>query len=424
MALSIPKLPPDIRATIQIDADDVSGMLQRLTRFLSSFTPHFYRKEQRTLSRRYVEGLLSDLHRKSAEPIATLHELPRRPLQRFVGAGKWSDARVREVLHRQVNALIGEEDGILILDGSAFPKKGEHSVGVARQWCGRLGKVENCQVGVFVAYSGGGSTMLLDADLYLPQEWTRRRALLREAHVPEEVKFRNKLKIAEAQLALVAPRVRHGWVVGDDEFGRPAWFRRRLDKRGERYVLEVPLNTSIRDLEARPPRTPAGKPGPAFKVVPFPTIDKWLQKHGFKSCKRVTVRNGEQGPKEVDVLIRRVRTMNRFKHGRCELMIITRDVDQPTEIKAFLSNADSRTPSEILTRVAGARHQIEEAFEVCKDDLGMDHYEVRSWVGWHHHMTMTLLTLWFVIREQRRLGEKNNGPDSQLNSPASAEPAA
>ena len=287
-----------------------------------------------------------------------------------------------------------------------------------------MGKIDNCQVGVFLGYSGRGSFALLDADLYLPHEWTRSRARLRKAHVPDEVTFRSKIDIADAQLRRVGPRVRHAWIVGDDEFGRPAWFRRALRRRGERYVLEVPLNTSIRDLEADPPRTPRGKPGRPFTRSPITTIHEWIQQQAASRWKRVMVRDGEKGPKEVDVLVRRVRAMNGQKLGQRERVIVTRDVDLPTEVRSFLSNADALTAPEILARVACTRHQIEDAFEVCKDDLGMDHYEVRSWVGWQHHMTLTLMTLWFVVREQRRLGEKNLRDHDAVNGSTTSEPAA
>lgn len=414
MALSLPRLPVDFIGTTQFDAHDAARTFDRLIEFVGSFASLFYRKEQRVLSKLYVQGQLSELQRKSIEPIATFHHRPRRGLQRFIGAGKWEDAGVRSELHRQVDAEIGDpEDGVLCLDGSGFPKKGDHSVGVTRQWCGRLGKVDNCQVGVFIGYSGRGSFTLLDADVFLPHEWTRSRARLTDAHVPPEIGFRSKIQIADAQLRLVGPRIRHRWVVGDDEFGRPAWFRRALNRRGERYVLEVPSNTNIRDLE----------PASATSRRVFAATE-WMQAQPSSAWNRVTVRHGTKGPKLVDVLVRRVHARHNQKFKMPELLIITRDVDDPSELRYFLSNADPLTSSEILARVASTRHQIEEGFELLKDDLGMDHYEVRSWVGWHHHMTLSLMTQWFVVLEHRRLGEKNHGLDDANHCSPASEPAA
>lgn len=406
MAVAIPTLPEDVLRAARVLPGSVADTLGRLRTFAKSFAPSFHRQEQSAHAQEYLEGLLSDLHRKSVEPIATAHDQPRRPLQRFVGAGKWSDSCVREEFHRRVRDQIGDPHGVLILDGSGFPKKGSHSVGVARQWCGRLGKEDNCQVGVYVGYCGRGSSVLLDADLYLPHEWTRSRDRLDAAHVPDEIGFRTKIEIANQLLNVVAPRLPHEWIVGDDEFGRPVWFRRALRRRGETYLLEVPGNTVVRDLEAIPPRHPPGRRGPA-RQVPFTSVESWRKIQPAAAWTRVHVRDGEKGPIDVEVITCRVRAKQNRKTGQRELLMVTRTLDPQPEIRSYLSNTDANTPRDLLARVAASRHRVEECFELGKDDLGMDHYEVRSWVGWHHHMTMSLLAQWFLTLEQRRLGEKN-----------------
>lgn len=406
MGLSIPSIPQELLRTTRVSASDVEGLLGRLTDFARSFAPFFYRKEQAKLSKMYLEGLASDLHRKSVEPIAIAHHHPRQGLQRFAGQGKWEDALVREELHRQVGRDLGDPDGVLVLDGSGFPKKGRHSVGVARQWCNRLGKEENCQVGVFLAYHGRGSTLFLDEDLYLPHEWTRSRARLDSCHVPRKVGFRTKTEIALELHRQVAPRIPHGWTVGDDEFGRAARLRRDLRRRGERYVLEVPSITVVRDLEAPvPARKPGQKTGP--RKPPLMQVRAWAEARPASAWIRVFVRDGEKGPQELEVTVTAVRARADRKIGQRELLIVTRTLDPEPEIKYYLSNADRRTPPEVLAQVGTHQHRIEEAFQVAKDDLGMDHYEVRSWIGWHHHMTMSFLGHWFLVREHRRLGEKN-----------------
>jgi SRSO17 transposase len=424
MGLRVPAIPPELFDTIHVDPEQVRQLRDRLETFARSFAPFFYRKEQARLSRMYLEGLASDLHRKSAEPIAIAHHQPRQGLQRFAGQGKWEDAKVRGELHRQVARDLGDPDGILVIDGSGFPKKGKHSVGVARQWCNRLGKTDNCQVGVFIAYHGQGSSVLVDGDLYLPHEWTRSRARLDACHVPQEVRFRSKIQIARELHELIAPRIPHGWTVGDDEFGRPTDFRRSLRRRGERYVLEVPSNTSIRDLQAPRPERRPGQRGPAPQA-PFVGVNDWAQAIPTSAWTRVFVRDGEKGPQVLDVTTTRVRTRtDRKKEGPREILLVTRSLDSTPELKYFLSNADAQTPRQTLTQVAVHQHRIEESFELAKDDLGMDHYEVRSWIGWQHHMTMSFLGHWFVTREHRRLGEKISRAHGGLDGQARAEGVA
>ena len=413
MGLSIPSIPQQLLETTQVCPSDVEALLRRLTDFATSFAPFFYRKEQAQLSKLSLEGLTSDLHRKSVEPIALAHHRPRQGLQRFAGQGKWEDPRVREELHRQVGRDLGDPEGILVLDGSSFPKKGKHSVAVARQWCNHRGKEDNCQVGMFIAYHGRGSSLLVDGELYLPHEWTRSRRRLSSCHVPREVRFRTKTEIALELHQRVAPRIPHGWTVGDDEFGRPTEFRRSLHRRGERYVLEVPANTIIRDLEApRPPRT--GRRGPQPKA-PYLRLDAWAKALPPKAWTRLRIREAEKGPLDLEVATTRVRPHFRHKVGTDELAVVTRSLGQEPEYKYHLSNADPRTSRGVLAQVATHQHRIEECFQVAKDDLGMDHYEVRSWIGWHHHMSMCFLGHWFLVREHRRLGEKNSGTHSSAN---------
>lgn len=424
MALTIPRLPGEIAETIRIDPSDVETMRRRLCDFSRSFAGFFYRKEQGDLSRIYLEGLSSDLHRKSVEPIAIAHYRPRQGLQRFAGQGKWDDTRVRAEIHRQVARDLGDPDGVLILDGSGFPKKGKHSVGVARQWCNRLGKIDNCQVGVFLAYHGQGSSVLVEGDLFLPHEWTRHRSRMDACHVPSKIGFRSKIRIAQEIHELVAPRIPHGWTVGDDEFGRPTHFRRSLRRRGERYVLEIPSNILIRDLDAPALARAPGRRGPMPKT-PFTSVAEWAKSLSDSAWTGVFVRDGEKGPQMVNATTTRVRTRSdRGKSGPREILLVTRSPGNTPEWKFFLSNAPIPTPRQTLVQVAFHQHRIEESFELAKDDLGMDHYEVRSWIGWHHHMTMVFLAHWFLTLEHRRLGEKIPSPLDRLDGQSPAKGVA
>ena len=172
-------------ADAEVSAAAVRGCQQRLERFLQRYLPRFYRDEQRELAQVVLQGKLSKLERKTAEPIAYLADRPRKPVQHFVGAGRWDDDAVLAELRRHVAEGSADPDAVLVVDPSGFPKKGTASCGVDRQWCGRLGKVENCQVGVFLAYVSAGDTALVDRQLYLPRAWAAGPKRRRRTHVPK-----------------------------------------------------------------------------------------------------------------------------------------------------------------------------------------------------------------------------------------------
>src|SRR5512135_3358878 len=214
----------------------VRSCADRLTGFLERYLPKFYRAEQRRNATLVIRGLLSGLERKTCEPIASAAGVPRKPIQSFVGAGLWDDEAVMAELRLHVRETLAEPDGVVVLDPSGFPKKGTESCGVARQWCGRLGKVENCQVGVFLAYAAKAGYAPLDRRLYLPEGWAADEARREKCHVPPGVEFQEKWRIALDLLDRSLPGLPHGWITGDDEFGRAAGFRAALRLRRERYV--------------------------------------------------------------------------------------------------------------------------------------------------------------------------------------------
>ena len=199
----------------------------------------------------------------------------------------------------------------------------------------------------------------------------------------------------------------HGWIVGDDEFGRAAEFRAALRQRPERYVLDVPCNTTVRDLERRrPPRQKAGVG--RKREVPFHRADVWAASQPESRWERITVRGGEKGPLVVDAMTVRVRAKHDGRIGPEERLVVIRPVGE-SRIDYALSNADPEVPLAELVRVQRQRHRIEEVFEAGNGEAGLDHYEVRSWVGWHHHMTLSLVALWFLCLERRRVGGENPG---------------
>jgi SRSO17 transposase len=401
---------PQARALLDdalLTPEAVQGCADRLTRFLQRYLPKFYRAEHRTNAARIIRGLVSGLERKTCEPIAIAAGLPRKPLQFFVGAGKWDDEAVMAELRAHVRQELAEPDGIVIIDPSGFPKKGAESCGVARQWCGRLGKVDNCQVGVFLAYAGSKGYAPLDRRLYLPEDWAADPARRAKCHVPAAIRFQETWRIALDLLDRSLSGLPHGWIVGDDELGRASAFRARLRRRGRRYILDVPCNTTVRDLEQRPPRqrkTGRGRP----RKVPFQRVDAWAESQPTSRWVRLSVRDAEKGPLEVEAMTARVQTKQDGRVGPEERLIVLRTVGEP-KIDYAVTEAGPAVPLAELVRVQRQRHRIEEVFEVGKGEVGLDHYEVRSWIGWHHHMTLALVALWFLCLERRRVGGKNPG---------------
>src|SRR5947209_5459343 len=287
-------------ADAEVSADAVRGCRDRLQRFLQRYLPLFYRHEQRELAEVVLQGRLSNLQRKTSEPIAYLADRARKPVQHFVGAGCWDDEAVMAELRREVAEVLADPEAVLVLDPSGFPKKGTASCGVNRQWCGRLGKVDNCQLGVFVAYVSVRGWALVDRRLYLPEDWAADAERRAQTHVPVDIVFQETWRIGLELLDRVGPR---------------------------------------------------------------------------------------------------------------ERLVVLRTVDGPPQTWYTLSNALAAIPVAQVACAHGRRHGVEEALQAGKGEVGLGHYEVRSWVGWHHHMTLSLLALWFLQTERLRLGGKNAGGD-------------
>jgi SRSO17 transposase len=416
---------PDAQALLAdatVTPEQVRACQGRITAFLQRYLPRFYRIEQRTLATLVIRGLLSGLQRKTCEPIAVEAAVHRKPVQNFVGSGGWDDEAVMAELRGHVREVLADPQAILILDPSGFPKSGSESCGVARQWCGRLGKQDNCQLGVFLAYAAPGGYAPLDRRLYLPEDWASDPVRRRKGHVPEAVTFKESWRIAVELLERCRKDLPHAWVSGDDEMGRPAQFRGWLRRHGERYVLDVPCNTNIRDLECRrPPRRRAGRG--RKREVPFGRADAWAARQPDSRWTRLTVSDGERGPLRVDAMAVRVRTKEDRRLGPEERLVVTRTVEAKPRTHYSLSNADQEVPLSELVRVRFTRHRIEEVFGAAKGEVGLGQYEVRSWVGWHHHMTLSLMALWFLILERLRVGGENPGGDGvsgagDLHAPA------
>lgn len=404
---------PDAQALLadaEVTADTVNSCSVHLNRFLNRYLPLFYRQEQRGHAATYVRGLLSGLDRKSIEPIANQAGIHRKDLQYFVGCGAWDDEKAMAEMRQHVREELAEDAAVIVLDPSGFPKKGTHSCGVERQWCGRLGKKDNCQIGVFLAYVSAKGHAPLGRRLYLPKGWVDDPDRRKRSHVPEDLTYRKTWEIAFDLLRGGASDLPHRWIVGDDEFGRASEFRAALRGDNRHYVLDVPCNTNIRDLDGSCSPRKDGHRGPGRKPR-FVRVDSWARALPEGRWTRLTIRAGSKGPLEVEAVAARVRAKQSRRIGAEERVLVIRTVGPQPEWTYALSNASPEEPLAELVRARSCRHRIEEMFEQAKGEVGLGHYEVRSWVGWHHHVTLSLLALWFLILERRRLGGENPGSD-------------
>jgi SRSO17 transposase len=387
------------------------GVLPRLQTFLQPFVVALQTPQQQANAHHYVQGLLSELGSKDVESIAYLHDRERQGLQKFIGQADWDHQPLLTELARQVGAELGQDDGVLVFDPSAFPKQGKESVGVQRQWCGRLGKIDNCQVGIYLGYVSRSEHALVDVRLYLPKEWARRKRRRQKAGVPAEVRFRTRHELALEMLDERGPLLPHAWISGDDELGRCSWFRQQLRLRNERYLLAVPCNTLVRDLTATaPPWEGHGR----RRRVPFVSVQHWCAALPASAWETVEVRDGEKGPLVVQVALTLVqaRTEGRVSEMADWLVVFReRQGDGSWKHDYLLSNAPLTTEVAEFARVFKAQHRIEECLKRAKGEAGLGDYQVRTWSGWHHHQTLALLATWFLTQETRRGKNPDAGVD-------------
>jgi len=387
------------------------GVLPRLQTFLQPFLDALQTPQQQTNAHHYVQGLLSELGSKDVESIAYLHDRQRQGLQKFIGQADWEHQPLLTELARQVGSELGQDDGVLVFDPSAFPKQGTESVGVQRQWCGRLGKIDNCQVGIYLGYVSRSEHALVDVRLYLPKQWARRKRRRQKAGVPAEVRFRTRHELALQMLDERGPLLPHAWISGDDELGRCSWFRQQLRLRHERYLLAVPCNTLVRDLTAT---APTWEGHGRRRRVPFVSAQDWCAALPESAWQTVEVRDGEKGPLVVQVALTVVqaRTQGRVSEMADWLVVFReRQGDGSYKHDYLLSNAPLTTEVSEFARVFKAQHRIEECLKRAKGEAGLGDYQVRTWSGWHHHQTLSLLATWFLTQETRRGKNPDAGVD-------------
>ena len=383
-----------------------NGMLKRLKQFIEPFVAKLKRPEPKEHTKMYIAGLLSDLERKNVESIAYRHDQDRQNLQRFIGWASWDHQPLLEELARQVGSELGEDDGVIVFDPSGYKKCGNDSVGVQRQWLGRLGKVDNGQVGIYMGYASRKDHALADTRLYLPKDWAKDKKRRKKCGIPKEIHYQTRHELALDMLKTNGKYLPHKWIAGDDEMGRSSRFRRDLRVLDEQYLLDVPSNTNIRDLETQ---CPAYSGRGRLPKQPFQRADAWRDSLDKDAWTRINVRNGEKGPLVLEIVKRRVvtRIERSCRDVTDELLVVTRSLDENGKMKYdyHLSNAHPETPLDELARVVKAEHRIEDCIKRSKSEAGLSDYEVRTWTGWYHHQTLSLIATWFLVRETRR-GEK------------------
>ncbi|BBL78646.1 transposase [Rubrobacter xylanophilus] len=377
--------------------------------------PRFARSELRERARSYLLGLLSGAERKNSWQLAEVAgDATPYGFQHLLGRANWDADLVRDDLREYVLEHLGDDEGVLIVDETGFIKKGEMSVGVKRQYTGTAGKTENCQVGVFLCYASRRGQAFIDRELYLPQEWAEDKQRRKRAGVPEEVGMRTKPELAKEMLErALGAGVEAGWVVADSVYGDSRRLGMFLEEREQPYVLALSskahvwagfyqhrLSTVLESLQQ-------GEPG--------------LEEAGG-GWKRLSAGDGSKGPRLYDWL--RLPLNPPMQEGFERWLLVRRSIEAPEELTAYTVFAPEGTTLEELAKVASIRWRVEIGFEEAKGEVGLSHYEVRSWHGWYRHITLALFAHAFlaVIRakgidiesSQEKGAPKPEGTDSLL----------
>jgi len=415
-----------------MSAGILTTITPELDSFASRYRPLFGRPELQAHSGRYLSGLLGPSKRKSIEPMALDQDQSIRGLQRFASRGSWMDQAVLAEHHRHVSETLGEESGILVLDSRGFPKQGRYSVGVARQYCGHVGKIENCQVGVFLGYAASRGHVLLNHRLYLPQEWENDINRRNRCYVPGFVHHKPS---GELSLEMIQEVRSNGlpfeWVTGDEEFGKSTPLADHLAAMGRAYIFEVPISmwvwTEPPRLKRASQRSTGGSPHNQ-PVLLNGTSGHQSVKAAAEKMKgrweRIQIRQGSKGPIEIEAKRQVVWLTRHERPHRPAWLVVTRTLGPKPVTKYFLAEGHWHVSLLQWLKVAYSRWTIEDCFEQTGQQCGMGQYEVRSWTGWNHHMTMVLLAQHFLAAGRIRRKKKDAWDDGGANRLLSADPAA
>ena len=390
-------------------SSDVARCVEDLEAYHAVFVPAFQRPEQAEWAGIYLKGLLGDVPRKTAERMALDQGKNPRTMQHFVGQSPWEMASVLPFHQRLIVETLGEDDAVALIDESGNIKQGEESVGVARQYCGAVGKVANCQNGVYLGYASRKGYALVEGRLYMPEEWFDDAHADRRQHcgMPDDLTFKTKPAIG---LELLEAALQRGdlpcrWVAADELYGDTPSFREGIARLDKWYFTEVACSTRM--WPSRPavvlPRQSRHRRHPTCRHVHTPNyrmsrVDDVVSHLPKEVWWRAKIKEGSKGPMICDFAFLRITEARQGQPGPQQWLIIRRNLDDPTQIKFYLSNAPEDIALAELVRVSGMRWPIETLFEESKGEVGFDHYETRSWLGWHHHMGLACLAHHFLVR--------------------------
>jgi SRSO17 transposase len=369
--------------------DEAVDWARGLDRLVEQIAPRFRRVEPRRRVRAYLQGLLAPVERKNGWQLAE-NAGDRTPdgVQDFLARMRWDADQVRDDLCAYVVAHLGDADGVLVLDETGFVKKGTKSVGVQRQYSGTAGRIENCQIGVFLGYASRHGHALIDRALYLPEVWANDLARRRAAGVPEDTVFATKPQLGRQMLARAfAAGVPCRWVAGDSVYGADYALRRSIERNGRGYVLAVTRTQRLG----------------------FKTVADWREDVPAGAWQRLSAGEGAKGPRLYDWVHLPCGWLA-APEGWQKGLLIRRKLAQPEAFSFYLTLAPEAAGLSDLVRVAGTRWTIEASFEAAKGEVGLDQYEVRSWTGWHRHITLAMLAhAYLAVLRCAAGGEKRRG---------------
>jgi SRSO17 transposase len=386
---------------------EVARWATKLTEMAKRLGPHFARAESRQRALAYVQGLLSPIERKNGWQLAE-QAGERHPdnFQHLLNRSLWSADALRDDLRRYVSEALGDPQAVLIVDETGFLKKGTKSAGVARQYSGTAGKIDNCQIGVFLAYASPKGRTWLDRELYLPQEWLADPERWQGAGIPATVTFQTKPQLAQAMLErALAAGVPAKWVTGDAVYGHDRKLRLWLESWPQAYVMAVPANEPVwrgfQQLRVQ-------------GLIARLTADAW---------QRLSAGDGSKGPRLYDWAV--IPLNPPLTPGWCRWLLARRSLEAPTELAYYVVYAPEHTPLAEMVRVAGSRWSIEECLEATKGEVGLDQYEVRLWSAWYRHITLALLAHAFltVVRAQAELEAHEKGGPRRRPAPLHRRPS-
>ena len=396
---------------------DIHCFMNEMTAYIDMFRPAFQRPEQLEWSQNYLQGLLGNAMRKNIEQMALELGENVRSMQYFMGQSPWEAEPVITTHQRLVGETLGEADGVMLIDESSVVKQGDDSVGVAAQYCGSVGKIANGQVGVYLGYASRKGYSLIEGQLFIPDEWfdEAHAEKRQECGVPDDLVYQTKPEIGLKLLQKAAKRgdLPFQWVAADELYGDSPVFRDGVAGMDKWYFTEIKCNTPVWSVqpEVHVPEWKGRGRHPTRLRLRHPSdhptqvnqLATGIPKGGWT---RATIKEGSKGPIVCDFAFLRLTESRGNLPGPEVWLIIRRNLDDPSVIKYYFSNAPATTPVIEFVRISGMRWPIETIFEEAKGEVGFDHYEMRSWLGWHHHMLLVSLAHHFLVRLRIRFQDQ------------------